>query len=468
MAVEGDLIYKDRDTIVAELVAALQARIPDIVLDVDSVARILIETWATAFEGIYLANQLLHDDIFPQTASALALQRMGEFWGNQRLGGVAATGTLRFSGVGGTVVPIGTLAAAPGTSDDTLRFSTTAVATIPSPGIPSAPVASDGGAGALPAGTYEYAVTFTTALGETAIGASSTPLVIVANHQIALTNIALGGTGTVSRKLYRRFNGGAWGLVTTIANNTATTYTDNTTTTTTTPPSASTAEQVDVSAVAEDVGIDYNVGIGSVTTIADAVPGVQAVTNPVAFTGGADLEDIEVFRSRLLAFIQSPKSGTKADLEAWAEAVTGVETATAFSNDNLGTAAPGHATVRITGPGGTVPSSTVQANVLAALQAQDLANITLHVGTFTPHNVDVSLSVTPAAGYATVDITPSVQAAVAAYISSVPVGGTVTRAGIIAAVFNTVGVANVIVTLPSADVTTASTEKATTGTVTVS
>lgn len=470
MAAESAIVYKDRDTIVDELAAALQARIPDINLNEDSVARIWMEVMAQTVEGLFLANQLLHDDMFPQTASALALERMGEYWGRPRLGGSIAVGSLRFSGVGGTTIPIGTVAAAPTSEDESLRFVTTAVATIPNPGVPTAPVAADGGAGNLVAGTYEYAVTFLTLLGETAIGAVSNALVLAASHQASLTVIPLGGTGTTGRKVYRRKNGGSWMLVTTIANNTAITYTDSILDASLGggPPTDSTAEQVDVSASAEDVGIDYNVNANAISEVAEAVTGVVSVTNPGSFSSGDDQEDIETFRSELMDFIRSPKSGATSDLEAWAESIAGVESATAFSNDNLGTAQNGHATVRITGPNGTVPSSDVQNAVLTYLQSKDMANITLHVGTFTPVAVNVTVVVSLAANYALADVSANVAQAIVNYIVAVPVGGTVYPAGIIAAVMAQPGITNVSVTTPSAPVTTTSSQKATPGTVTVS
>lgn len=462
------MVYKDREQIISELIANLQARLPDANVGVDSAFRIMYESWAPTVESLFLALQLLHDDMFPQTASALALMRDGELWGRPIKGGVAAIGTLRFSGVGGTTIPEGTLAAAPSSSETTLRFATTDVASIPAPGLPAAPVAADGGAGSLVAGTYEYAVTFTTALGETAIGAVSNALILAVSHQTNLTAIPLGGTGTVGRKVYRRKNGGVFALVTTLANNTATSYTDTVLDASLggPPPSTSTAEQVDIAAAAEDVGIEYNVGINTVTTLSDSVTGVTSVTNPVAFAAGGDQEDIEVFRSELLEFIRAPKSGSPADLEAWAEAIDGVETATAFTNDNLGVTTNGHTTVRITGPGGTVPGSTVIVAVLAELQSHDLANITIHVATFTPHPVSPTVTITPATGYLVADIHDAVVAAISDYITSVPVGGTVYEAGIKDAVFGLPGVATL--TTSFTDTATASTEKATPGTITVS
>lgn len=131
MAVEAEIVYKDRDTIVAELITAWQARVPDVAVTPDSIIRIWIEVLAASLEGLMLANQLLHDDIFPQTANLLALMRHGDVAGRPMLAGTTSVGTLRFSGAGGTVIPIGTTVAAPSAVDDAVRFVTTALATIP-------------------------------------------------------------------------------------------------------------------------------------------------------------------------------------------------------------------------------------------------------------------------------------------------------------------------------------------------
>lgn len=84
-----------------------------------------------------------------------------------------------------------------------------------------------GGTGS--AGTFQWGVTFVNSAGETAIGAVSAPVVESANWQTQVLNtIPLGATGTTARNIYRRQTDGAntWGLVGSIANNTADTFTD--------------------------------------------------------------------------------------------------------------------------------------------------------------------------------------------------------------------------------------------------
>jgi uncharacterized phage protein gp47/JayE len=467
LAVQAEQIYRDHDTIVDLLVSALLARIPDAHTEEDSVIRLLFEVFAGEIEGTYLANELLRNDIFIQLASAQALEQHGEMFGVPMKPGTVATGSVTFSGAGGSFIVTGTQVAANPGSDDIVYFNTTADGTVPSPGTPTAPTIADGGAGSLPVGQYEYVVTFVTAGGETAPGPVSNPIPLAGSHQVSVTNIPLGGTGTTQRKIYRRKDGGAFGLVATIANNTATSATDNNTTPGALPPSVSTAEQVTVTAEADDVGVEGNVAIGAINEAVDIAAGVSSVTNGVVFTGGTDPEELEDFRSRLLDFIRSPQSGSKTDLETWAEAIAGVDEATAFPNDNLGTATNGHVTVRIAGPNGSVPSAQVIADVQAALDAQDIANITVHVTTFTAVPTNVTVDVTEASGFLLADISASVQEAITNYILSVPVGGTLYRSGIIDAIYGLNGVADVTVSIPAANVTATATQKLTAGTISV-
>lgn len=466
--VQADQVYKTQSDILAEILAALLVRLPDANLGPDSLFRIWAEVFSSTSEGLYLGMQLLHDDMFIQTMSSLALVRAGDMYGRQQKVGTLSTGNVTFSAVGGTYIPIGTVVSAVRASaGDTLDFVTTIDATVPSPGIPTAPTTVDGGTGGgQPAGLYEYGITFVTAAGETALGVTSAPISILNNHKINVSDIALGGPGTLTRNLYRRVNGGPWGLTGSVADNTTTVFVDNTGTTSFTPPDVSTAEGITLAASSSQVGTDYNVGPGTITDISDGPTGLLTVTNPAAFTGGSDPEDIEDFRLALLQWVRAPQSGSALDLKAWAESIDGIETATVFPNVDLsGAAAPGTVSVRVTGTGGTVPTPDLVSLVSSTLLSHDLANITIIVGTFTAHPINVTVTTLRTSGYALTDIQPSAISAITNYLNSVPVGGTVYAAGVVDAVFGQAGIVNVTTTFT--DTVLAATEKATVGTITV-
>ena len=88
-----------------------------------------------------------------------------------------------------------------------------------------------GGAGAL-TGIYTYNVTYVTALGETAPWSGTPAQLTLSSQQASLTNIPIGPTGVLKRRIYRsKANPGEVKntyFLTEIADNTTTTFTDNT------------------------------------------------------------------------------------------------------------------------------------------------------------------------------------------------------------------------------------------------
>lgn len=474
MPFQGDELYRSQDQILASMLASYQSAIPDVWIGEDGNLRILLEVESGQVEGVFLSNQLLLENVFVQSANLVALQRHGEQFGIDRKIGTVSTGQLTFFGQGGTYIGIGAEAAYdPGGGQDPLYFITTQDGNIANPGIPTAPTIADGGVGVLAAGTYEYAINFITDMdygAQTSLGAISSPLILAVNHKVNLTAIPTGGPGTVARQIFRQVNGGGWQYVDFINDNTTTTYTDNIASGTPVDPTVDLIDNANIitlNAQSEQTGVEYNAVSGAITVLVNVPDGVTDVINPLPFTGGTDQEDIDDYRVRILNTLRSPSSGSPTDLQNWAEAVAGVESATVFPNDNLGTPTPGHTTVRISGPNGTIPGATVINAVAAALAAQDLANITIHVTTFSQTTLAVTVTVTAAPNYVHADLVPNVQQAIANYIASVPVGGTVYISGIIQYVREVAGVADVTVSAPATNQTAAATSKFIPGTITV-
>lgn len=468
MPIVDTSMYRTRDELVAEMVAQLLAAIPDAYTGDDGVISIVLNIEAGQLENLYLANQLLLEDLFIQTASYQALLRHGDQFGLSPDPGSQSTGTVEFQGDGGTYIPIGSeVGYDPGGGLDVIYFLTTTDGTIPNPGDPTAPTAAVSATAGVLTGTYEYAVTLVTASGETLASPVSNP-VSPSAKQVNLTAIPVGGTGTTARNIYRDKNGaGNWRLIATIADNTTTTYADNISDAThdsgALQPTVDTAHQVTVNAQSEDSGSDKNVAVGTISELTNAPSDLVAVTNPTAFTGATEPEDTEDFRQRLLEFVQNPQTGSISDLQEWAEDVAGVDTATAVPN----VPSAGQVTVYISGPGGSIPGSDVIAAVLAALQAQDLANITINVSTFSALSQAVTVDVTTDPAYSLSDVTATVQTAVTNYINNIAVGGTLYRAGLVGAIIDLPGIVDVSVTTPATNVTASSTQKFVPGTITV-
>lgn len=454
------------------MVAELQIAIPDAYVGEDGTLFIVFSIEAGQFENGFLANQLALNDMFVQTASLQALRQRGAERNLNLKDGTRSTGSVLLEGSAATYIPLGSeVAYDPGGGLEILYFSTTVDGSIPNPGIPTAPTAAVNVAAGNLNGLYEYVVTYVTAGGETlpsALSAAVNP----ATQQVNLTNIPVGGPGTTARRVYRDKGGtGIYRRVVEIADNTTIIYTDNITDAVVAgnaqAPTVDTSHRITLAAEAIDTGVEGNVGAGTITDISRAPASLTSVTNQAAFTGGSDREDTETFRQRLLEFMSNPQTGSPADLKAWAENVAGVETATVFTNDNLGVATPGHATVRISGPGGAVPGAPVIAAVLAALIDQGLANITYHVATFVADVTAVTADVTTSGTYVLADVTAQVTAAITDYINNLGVGETLYISGLIAAIKPLTGIADVVITAPAANQVTAATHKRTPGVISV-
>lgn len=474
MSLQGDLLYRNAEQVLAALITKLQARVADAWVEDDSNLRMLFTVVAGEIEGLYLANQILRDNIFPTLANFPELRRHGEVHGVPLQSGTVSSGSLKFRGAGGTTIPVGMQVASDTGVGDPLYYRTTSTGTIPNPGQPLAPTATlNAVAGNLFPGTYEYRVTFVTAAGETVAGATSNLVTVPQGNawQCNLSAIPVGGAGTLQKRIYRQKDGNGFKLLTTLANATLT-FADNVAEGSlgVAPPTVDTAYAITLTGQSEQAGQMFNVPIGTILVITGGVDGVSAVENTTAFTGGSDDEDFERYRTRLLRHVRNPKSGSAADLETWAEEIQGVDKATTFVNDNMGVPAPGHNTIRIAGPNGGVPSVAVIKEVQDMYLARNIANITNHVTTFTPVPTNVTVTVTLEAGstYTLADVTPTVQQRVQAYIDSLPVGGTVRRAGIVDAVFGDIpGVADVDVSVPATNLTTTNIQKRTAGVITV-
>jgi uncharacterized phage protein gp47/JayE len=471
MPITDESFYKNRNTWLSNMLTALQASVVDAYVGEDGVMRMLFTVEAAQLENLSLANQILLEDMFVQSASLTALKLHGQQYGVAMSDGTLSVGQVRIAGDPGLYLPVGmTLVYDPGTGIGTQFFVTTQDGTIPNAGTPGAPtVATAAGPGM--SGDYEYAISFVTPAGETMQGPDSA-IVSVSNQGVALTGISIGGPGTTKRRIYRQKAGvGNYNLVGEIANNTTTTFTDTMSdavaATQNTPNNTDSSAAIILNAQALVPGSDGNVAVGQITVVSDGPGGITDVSNPIAFTGGSDPEDSESFRQKILQQLRAPQTGSPTDLKAWAEEVIGVESATVFNNDNVGVATPGHVTVRISGPGGGVPSTDVQANVLAVLESRGIANTTYHVATFVADVQDVNVDVTLDSTYTLGDVTAGVQNAIDAYINSLPVGGTLYISGIVDAVFGLPGILDVVVVTPSSNQTTTATHKKTPGTITV-
>lgn len=81
-----------------------------------------------------------------------------------------------------------------------------------------------------------------------------------------------------------------------------------------------------VACAASEAGASGNIALGAIATLSSPIAGVQTSgTVTVAFTGGADQEEDEDLRDRIMAaYAKGGANGSSADYVGWAEAVAGV------------------------------------------------------------------------------------------------------------------------------------------------
>lgn len=110
-----------------------------------------------------------------------------------------------------------------------LDYSNIQINQTTTPNAPSLALISS--SGNLGVGTYRYAVTFVTSIGESSVTSNQATITTTAgNQQVSITNIPTGPSSVIARKIYRTTVGGVFGnakLLTTINDNTTTTFVDN-------------------------------------------------------------------------------------------------------------------------------------------------------------------------------------------------------------------------------------------------
>jgi uncharacterized phage protein gp47/JayE len=201
---------------------------------------------------------------------------------------------------------------------------------------------------------------------------------------------------------------------------------------------------------------------GTALSMVTPIPYVDSVKLASAVTGGTLPEDEVAYRNRgvqrlarLVSTLVLPEHFTADALET-----VGVFRALTVDNWNVNTAAAGHVTVVVLGPGG-VPLSTAAKNDLqATLDKRAQANLAVHVVDPTITAVDVTVSVKALRGYDAATVTSNVTAVLDGYLSpdTWGWGSTVRRNELIALIDGAEGVDYVVtLTAPSADVALAGT-----------
>ena len=179
---------------------------------------------------------------------------------------------------------------------------------------------------------------------------------------------------------------------------------------------------ITVPVAAQVPGSAGNVQAATVTLLATAVPGVDAVVNASPFTNGLDAETDAAFRARFQSFIQSRSRATP-----WAVgyAVATVQQGLQYTvQENVNTAGSpvmGSFVVTVDDGSGN-PSSALLSAVRSAVDlVRPIGSVfTVQSPTIVP--AAVTLSILAAVGAAKPSVVANVSAALAAYVNALPVG----------------------------------------------
>ncbi|MGM8838394.1 baseplate J/gp47 family protein [Thermus sp. 93170] len=227
------------------------------------------------------------------------------------------------------------------------------------------------------------------------------------------------------------------------------------------------ATYVDVAAEAEVPGALGNVPAGAVSQVKDALPGIEAVTNPTPGTGGQDEEPLEAQKARFARYIASLAKGTLGALEVAAlsayDPASQMRPERALAVDAARDPSVPVGTVIVYVDALPAAPSTLLSAVAAACEPVRPAGVVLSVQAVAHVTVDVRVRLE---GGAPQDVLPA-QQAVQAVFAALGIGEDVVRERLVAAIAPAVSAYAVRVVAPASDVAVGPYQRAVLGTVTV-
>jgi uncharacterized phage protein gp47/JayE len=190
-------------------------------------------------------------------------------------------------------------------------------------------------------------------------------------------------------------------------------------------------------------GSGGNVLANSITSIGQAISGIDTVTNASAFTNGIDAESDASFRARFVLFIASLSKGTEVAIRAAIANVQQALQCTITENDDYdSTYDPGFFFVVIDDGTGD-PSSDLLASVGNAIEAVRALGIRFAVFAPVVVTADVSMEITSAAGFDHPTVVGNVGLAVTTFLTTLPLGAGLPYTRLASVAYAVAGVTNV-------------------------
>lgn len=175
----------------------------------------------------------------------------------------------------------------------------------------------------------------------------------------------------------------------------------------------------EAAAQAESQGRMYNVAAESITVMGRNLPGIAGVTNPEAAYGGTDEETDAALLARYREHLQRPaSSGNKNHYIAWAKEVSGVGHAACVPLWN----GPGTVKVILGGPDMAPVDSAVVTAAAAHIEAERPIGAAVTVVSALAKVINVTATVTLAAGTAAADVQRQLTAALTEMFGKFPFG----------------------------------------------
>lgn len=185
---------------------------------------------------------------------------------------------------------------------------------------------------------------------------------------------------------------------------------------------ASGVASVSVPVQALTAGAAGNVSANGANTLGQAMPGVDAVSNVMAFTSGADAESDAALRARFVAYVASLSKATKAAVGYAATSLQpGISYRLVENEQYDGTRKDGYFYL-VVDDGSGAPSKLLLASIYNAVDA--VRPVTSTFGIFPPVVVraGISMTITTAGGHDHVAVCSSVSQALANHINGLGLG----------------------------------------------
>jgi uncharacterized phage protein gp47/JayE len=179
---------------------------------------------------------------------------------------------------------------------------------------------------------------------------------------------------------------------------------------------------LDVPVIAQTPGSAGNVQAGTISLLASALPGIDAVSNANGFQNGLDDESDDAFRSRFRNFIASRSRATPLAVGYTISSIQqGLNYDIQENADPSGQSLMGSFVVTVDDGSGS-PSTALLSTVQTAIDAVRPVGSVFSVQAPTVVTANISLNITVPAGTTKAPILALVGNAIGAYIDSLPIG----------------------------------------------